>query len=207
MDTTIMKTLLTLLIFFALIGNVDARCSVIVLGGTTEAAATCNVSTDELGIRSEDASTIAGTNNNIYCHLHTPECSGKLYTANLRHSSTDAENAKVCVYLDDGDSDTDSGDTLVECSGAIASGSTTGWKNAAMATNPAVSTGSNYWVCLVNEDSTSWDSYYVASGTRKQKTCSGCYASPPENLDGTWSSATSSRDMYVLVSLPIPSLS
>ena len=83
MDTTIMKTLLTLLIFFALIGNVDARCSVIVLGGTTEAAATCNVSTDELGIRSEDASTIAGTNNNIYCHLHTPECSGKLYTANL----------------------------------------------------------------------------------------------------------------------------
>lgn len=199
MKKLIIATLILLLPTVCFAGALQEKlCGVIAKKNTS--APTCSVDTNEVGRRDEDASTLAGSNNNMYCHLHTPDCSGKLYTAYLRHSSEDAENAKVCVYLDDGDSEPDSDDSLVECSGAIASGSSKGWKNAAMATNPAVSTGSNYWVCLLNENSTTWDSYYVASGVRRQRSCSGCYASPPATLDyGSWLSGTSTRDMYVTI--------
>jgi len=191
-----MKKITFILCFLFLATSVFAQSNILVV---KKKAAACSVSSNELGRRDEDSSTAAGTNAYMYCTLFTPDCSGKLYTAYLRHAATDTENAKVCAYLDDGDSAPDSGDSLVECSGAIGSGGTSGWKNAAMATNPSVSTENNYWVCILNEDSTAWNMYYNASGSRRGMNCTGCYASPPETLDGTWSNTTALTDVYITV--------
>lgn len=192
-----MRKLALILCFLFLATSVFAQSNILVV--KKKVAGTCSVDTNEVGKRVEGASTAAGVNAYIYCTLFTPDCSGKLYTAYLRHAATDTENAKVCVYLDDGDSAPDSGDSLVECSGAIGSGGSSGWKNAAMATNPSVSTGSNYWVCILNGDNTAWNMYYDGSGSRRSMECTGCYASPPETLDGTWSNATALTDVYITV--------
>jgi hypothetical protein len=192
-----MRKILYILLLLFIATPLFGQSTVIV--AKKKAAATCSVDTNEVGRRDEDESTAAGTNAYMYCTLFTPDCSGKLYTAYLRHAATDTENAKLCVYLDDGDSAPDAGDSVVVCSGAISSGGSSGWKNAAMATNPSVSTANNYWVCIVNGDSTAWNMYYTASGSRRSRECTGCYDSPPSNLDGTWGNSTATTDAYVTI--------
>ena len=58
--------------------------------------------------------------------LYTASCSGTLDNAYLyHHIDGGIENARICVYLDDGDNAPDSGDTKVACSGVITSTATT----------------------------------------------------------------------------------
>lgn len=165
--------------------------------GKKKAAASCSVDTNEVGYRAEGSSNTTPTAERFYCNLFTPDCSGKLYTAYLYHYSTGAANAKVCVYEDDGDSNPDSGDDLVICSGAIASGSSAGWKSAALATNPAVSTGTSYWVCFI-PDATGWG--YIYTTGLEAKTLDSSYSSPPATMDGSWSNISNRRiSMYVTI--------
>ena len=134
--------------------------------GKKKAAATCSVATNEVGVRGEGASNTTSAEDRIGCNLVAPDCSGKVYTAYIYHFSTGNDNVKVCLYSDDGDSTPDSGDDLVICSGTIASGSSAGWKTDTLASNPAVATGTNYWLCIIS-DSTAWD--YIHTGGIAQK--------------------------------------
>jgi hypothetical protein len=188
-----------LLILFAV--NAYANCTVVV-GQPTGAAPTCNVSTNELGVRGEGASNTTSAEDRIGCNLVAPDCSGKLYTAAIYHFSTGNDNVKVCVYSDDGDSAPDSGDDLVICSGAIASGSSNGWKTDVLASNPSVATGTNYWLCIIS-DSTAWAYIYTGSVAQKYLVQAGAYANPPATLDpgaGSWGNVSDrSVSVYVTV--------
>lgn len=167
-----------------------------------KAAATCSVDSNEVGVRGEGASNTTSAENRIGCNLVTPDCSGKVYTAYLYHFSTGDDNAKVCLYSDDGDSAPDSGDDLVICSGTIASGSSAGWKTDSLATNPAVSTGTNYWLCIIS-DSTAWAYIYTSGVDQKYLVQAGAYASPPATLDPgveSWGNVSNrSVSMYMTV--------
>jgi hypothetical protein len=133
------------------------------------------------------------------CNLWEPDCSGKLYTAYLRHRGTGTDYAKVCVYTDDGDSAPDAGDSLLVCSGVITGNENEVWESAAMTSNPSVSTGTNYWVCMIG-DTSAWNYYYNTGVARKNQTVAGSYASPPSDLTGTWNnSANYQISMYVTV--------
>lgn len=160
-------------------------------------AATCSVDSNEVGRRGEGGSNTQPTAERLYCNIFTPDCSGKVYTAYLYHYGTGSANAKVCVYADDGDSAPDSGDSKVECSGAIASGSSAGWKSGAMASNPSVSTGTNYWVCFI-PDSTGWG--YIYTEGAAAKTLDSSYATPPSDMTGSWSNISDRLiSMYVTI--------
>ena len=178
--------------------NVYANCTVVV-GQPTGVAPTCSVATNELGTRNQGASNSYAGENKLECNLWTPDCSGKLYTAYLEHRGTGTDYAKVCVYTDDGDSNPDSGDELLVCSGAITGNENEVWESAAMTSNPAVSTGTNYWVCMIG-DSTGWNYFYTSGLARKDQTVENGYSSPPGNLTGTWNnSANYQLSMYVTV--------
>jgi hypothetical protein len=163
-------------------------------------AATCSVSTNELGTRTQGGLNSYAGENKLECNLWTPDCSGKLYTAYLEHRGTGTDYAKVCVYTDDGDSTPDAGDSLLVCSGVITGNENEVWESAAMDTNPDVSTGTSYWLCMIGDNS-AWNYFYAASGlARKDITIAGAYASPPSDLTGSWNnSANYQLSVYVTV--------
>lgn len=182
----------------------EARNLAIMGGGTLAGSggATCDVALNHLGTRdaSVDAtSTLSG--DSVRCNLRAPDCAGKLYTAYLHHRTTGVDNAKVCIYTDDGDSAPDSADTLLVCSGVIAGSATATYYNAAMASNPDVATGTNYWVCIISDPSTGWDTYNTQEGqSQKYQAIAGSYASPPANLAGTWgNNSNSTQAVFVTV--------
>lgn len=168
--------------------------------GKKKAAASCSVDTNELGTRTQGGSNSYAGADKMECNLWAPDCSGKLYTAYLAHRETGTDYAKVCVYTDDGDSAPDAGDSLLVCSGVITGNENEVWESAAMATNPSVSTGTNYWVCMIGE-ATAWNYFYAASGlARKDITIAGAYTTPPSDLTGSWNnSANYQISMYVTV--------
>jgi hypothetical protein len=189
-----MKKLIYIILLLLIATPLFGQSTVIV---AKKKAAACSVATNEVGTRGEGGSNTNPTADRLYCNLFTPDCSGKLYTPNLYHYSTGSANAKVCIYTDDGDSAPDSGDELVICSSAIASESSAGWKDGTLATNPSVSTETNYWVCFIS-DSTGWG-YLYTSGLAT-KTLDSSYSSPPANLNGTWGNINDRRiSMYVTI--------
>lgn len=162
----------------------------------------CSVDTNELGTRNtttSEALTIPG--DSVRCNLWAPDCSGKLYTAYLHHRTTGSDNAKVCVYTDDGDGNPDASDSLLVCSGAISGNANATYYNAAMASNPSVSTGTNYWVCIIGDAATGWDGYDPDSGkTQRYQAITGSYDSPPATLTGTWgANSLTSMGVYITV--------
>lgn len=193
-----MKKILLITLLLLIATPLFGQSTVIV--AKKKAAATCSVDTNELGTRTQGGSNAYAGENKLECNLWTPDCSGKLYTAYLEHRGTGTDYAKVCVYTDDGDSTPDAGDSLLVCSGVITGNENEVWESAAMDTNPDVSTGTSYWLCMIGDNS-AWNYFYAASGlARKNQTVENGYTSPPDNLTGTWNnSANYQLSMYVTV--------
>lgn len=77
----------------------------------------------------------------------TASCTGDLDTGYLYHGQAVDNNAKLCVYLDDGDGvPADSDDTLVGCSGNINTAAVE-WSTSA-AVSGSVTKDSNYWILI-----------------------------------------------------------
>ena len=168
---------------------------------TAAPPAGCSAGSNEIGDRTEYAEgyTLAGTGG--FCLLYTADCTGTLAYPYIYHYGTQADNAKVCAYSDDGDSIPNVGDLLLGCSGVIASGSSAGWKTDSTDLTDAVTVASPYWVCIVPDPATQWASLRTSSGSGTQYYQSGfSYASPPANLDGSWSS-TALRDYSLYIEI------
>jgi hypothetical protein len=124
-----------------------------------------------------------------------------LYTVYLHHRTTGTDNAKVCVYTDDGDALPDAGDNLLVCSNVITGNANAVYYDAAMTANPLVATSTGYWVCLISDPATGWDSFNAETGlVQKYLAVGGSYAAPPATLDGAWGNNTSKAlEAYVTV--------
>ena len=170
-------------------------------GGATTAQ--CSATTDYIGNESfiEMSGTTGDlTSDRMMVSLHTPNCSsgcsnGALETVYLYHSSTATDNAKVCIYADDGDSTPDSGDILVGCSDAMTSSAQ---EDVTASIAGDISCSSPYWMVLVASANT-WMSRRTATGTTYHQVVSGAYASPPNTLSGTWTTASITTDAHVTI--------
>ena len=163
----------------------------------------CNPATHEVGDRGEYSTDVnLGTDDAICSGPYTPECSGTLKYGYVRHSGTGTDNAKVCVYLDDGDGVADADDTKVGCTGAITGNADDTWYTDSSTIGGAVSTGSSYWVCVAS-NSTNWVSLMNTSGTHKRYTVDAFgYTTPPNTLTGdtiTLSDSSSEFSVYVTI--------
>jgi hypothetical protein len=130
-------------------------------------------------------------------------CSGTLGLAYLDKSGTNADNAKVYVYLDNGSDTPTASDAKVGCSNAISS-STAGWNVSDGVLGGAVAQGYQYWVCTIAGTGT-WNRVLNTAGTRYAYTrtgYTGAYTSPPATLTGTWSNSGGlNRDISAYVEI------
>lgn len=196
-----LRTLVALLTVLLLVAPSLGQ-DVIVAKKKAGGGGSCSVDSNELGTRgSSTAEALAIPGDSVRCNLWAPDCSGKLYTAYLHHRTTGADNAKICVYADDGDSNPDAGDGLLACSGAISGDANATYYNAAMASNPSVSTGTNYWLCIIGDAATGWDTYDPGGGlAQKYQAIAGAYDSPPATLTGSWgNNSDTTQATYVTV--------
>lgn len=165
------------------------------------AAAGCNVSTNEVGFRTQYTNGHATNALGIRCFLATADCSGTLKTAYAY--TTDAggsASVKICIYTE-GDADTapDSSDLKVGCSSAISESGGAGWKSAAMEGGTVTNTTS-YWVCMFNSATEGWESVGNDSSDIWYAS-SDYYTSPPANLgsDITNHAAVGPYSIYVTI--------
>jgi hypothetical protein len=198
-----MRIILSILLVLALATSTfaaDMHQSLKMVMGSAPAAS-CATATGTLGNTNVESSIQSVVANRIYIRLVTLTCdagcsTGSLSTAYLYHNGTGEDNAKVCLYLDDGDDTPDSGDSLVGCTSAITT-STQDWATGAI--SGSVTCGSKYFIGMIS-DATSWASRrQTTSGTGFYQTISGSYTTPPSTLSGTWTSETVTRSLYVTV--------
>lgn len=172
----------------------------VVVVGSVPAAGGCDPATNEVGNRGEGASTEDFPAGASFCFLATPDCSGTLKQAYFDNCYQIANHfIKIGVYLDDGDNAPDSGDTVVGCSSTITTTAVDEWVTVAETIGGAVSTGSNYWVCVHLESVVSNQRVCrTGTGTGFYKTGTGWYATPPAALD-SMTSINENGDFYVSV--------
>jgi len=172
-----------------------ARSNPYVLGAGVAAGSSCDSATNEIGSRTTYGTAYSFGADLAIVLLVTADCLGELDTANFYNSGEGtASNAKICIYTTGGSgADPDNaGNVLVKCSGAIASGTGSGWKTAAMdAGGNITSTNANaYWMMIVVDDSAAawYQSMKNDTTTIWYMTATGYYDTPPANLGaGTWS--------------------
>lgn len=192
-----MKILITL---FILVCASPAWGFMLVGGRPQSSTATCSTTTDYCGTISNSANNGLLVEDVMYAGIYTPVCasgcsSGTFSTGFVRHNGTSADDAKICLYLDDGDSVPGSADTLVECE-QVAS-SIDEWAASTVDFSAAAACGSNYWVLLITDNS-QFNSYRdTSTGTVYYITSVGSYTTPPANLAGTWATVTRTNDAYV----------
>jgi len=192
-----------LIILCILLFTVPCFANQIIIG-KKKAAASCSVSTNEVGDRTDYTSCGGTCHYNVtatavYCIGYTADCTGTLSYAYARHYGTGSDEGKVCVYSKNSAAPPDSSDLLIGC-GTISSSSAE-LAQSASEVGGSVTATAEYWVCIaggtndfdiIRTDSGSSTVYYISAGFN--------YASPPANLDGSWSN-TASRDysMYVTI--------
>jgi hypothetical protein len=197
------RILATICLLLALVSSHShALCPAVLGGGQAGTVSGCDYTSNEIGDRTQYGTNLDWISDRMYCLQYTADCTGTLRYAYVYHSTTDSESAKICVYSEgDADSVADSSDVLLGCSGAIASGGSTGWKTDGVALNIAVTNGVSYWVCGIGSSSTFNMYYSTAAGTTAYyDTIAGSYATPPGDLtgDGSWTTANPRQySMYV----------
>jgi hypothetical protein len=143
-------------------------------------------------------SSVAGTDADVQsaapqANLYTATCSGDLVTAYLYHRFSQTDNVKLCIYLDDGDSTPDSGDTLVACSNTVTGSSSSTWYNNTFSSGSLVK-DSSYWL-VVAPDTTNWSIVMQADAPNYGGTAS--YYGEPANMGtGTWGRNDYQFSMY-----------
>jgi hypothetical protein len=170
-------------------------------GASGAAAPACNPASNEVGDRTDYGTEhIDFSADTLYCFLYTADCSGTLGYAYIYHYGTATDNAKVCVYSDDGDGNADAGDTKIACSDAITASADQQYQSSGKLGGSVIK-DTNYWVCVI-PDSTGFDVTRTASGYRTLNwgVETGSYATPPNNLTNA-TSDTASRDFSVYVGI------
>jgi hypothetical protein len=199
-----MKKLLLLFLLLAFAVPANAFNPLLVCTGAVASGGTsCSTSTDYIGNKTYEAYFAPLSEDRMYCIEYSPTCTsgcteGTFDTALVRHVRTATENVKMLIYIDDGDSVPDSGDSLVSTSAEITS--STNEENASGSISGTATCGSSYFVCLVS-DSTEWYAPRQETGatTTYYQTISSSYDSSPSNLDGSWGSVTRELSMYATV--------
>jgi hypothetical protein len=146
---------------------------------------TCDPASNEIGDRGTFVTSATFTpTDKAYCTLHTADCSGTLEYVYLWHDGSGSDDAKTCVYADNGDNVPNSGDTQVgNCVAQHSNASET--DISASKVTGSVTSGNKYWVCTV-ADTTEWVTMRESATNTLYVNTSFSYASPPVNLDGTW---------------------
>lgn len=160
------------------------------------AGVACNPASNEVGDRTNYAGTPLNFAGDAMRCLKVPaDCSGTLGYAYFRHSGTSNENLKVRVYADGGATanQPDSGDLAVSSAGTMSSSTDQEWAQTSTKLTGSVTNGTSYWLCAVG-DASVWVNYFQSTGTYSfWLNTSSSYASPPDNLDGTWAETTTNE--------------
>lgn len=163
-------------------------------GSGSPAAGGCNPASNEVGDRTDySGANLEGMDGDMmYAFRVQADCTGTLGDAYIYHGNTTASAVKVCVYTSSSTTP-QSADAVVRCSGAIAGGTSTGWKTVDESASGSVTSGNYYWITYTVASGNAWSYAHNASGTLYYKSCdSTCYADIPTNMAtmGTgWSSA------------------
>jgi hypothetical protein len=163
----------------------------------------CDNTKDYIGDKTAEASNLAGNVDTAYCYHYTTVCgsgcsTGTLDTGYFYHYGTTTNSTNICAYewTKNDISGGDASATLKGCTGTISS-STDGWKSAAFSGSAlTVDTSKTYWICYFNTVTGSWPFLYKTTGPGYIRVCSGCMASPPTDLSGTWVSYNYMMSIY-----------
>lgn len=183
-------------------GAVLSGCS------TGGGAGGCNPASNEVGDRQDITGDATLAADNMACILYEADCSGTLGVAYARHSGTQEDNVKICVYNSVFQTDItsshkpDNSDTMVSGSSCVTiSSSASEWANSgASKVGGSVTSGVKYLVCMV-ADTTQWK-YYIdtTAGNYAYQNTSSSYTSPPATLTGAWGAyAPRSISFYVTI--------
>jgi len=174
-----------------------------VIGANVPGVAACNVTDNEVGDRSVEASSSTNAVDYVYCGLYQSDCSatGKTKTGYIYSTSNNNATGRICVYSDLGTAGAaDSSDLLLSCSWSMGDPSGAAWAKADMVdmdTAVSIAPTTNYWVCLFTKTA-AWNiKRTTASGTMSYRACVGCLNETPSNLSGSWSTTTQKTSAYV----------
>ena len=167
--------------------NAPAASGAFNLGVDTELANANDFGNDQAGMYRVQASG-SGTLGDAYIYYNY---------------ASGAKNCIVCVYNAAASGAPDASDTKVGCSSAIASGSTEGFKTAAMDGGSVVS-GNYYWIAIFVESG--GDAWWAAQGNEVGKSLwylsgSGYYASQPADASGMSNESPNAGEMSIYVTV------
>lgn len=192
---------LILLLFFAIPAFAD--CTIMIAG--KKVAAGCDPDTNEVGDRVD---TYSDTNlvldGYIKCEVYPADCTGTANTGFIyRVSISDTDNCKIGL-CDSADGSTEHSPATHDANCVWSTGDTftskqEGWMTMTGDLGKSVTNGKYYWRCVMGGAGDCRVKYKASAGSKKTYSASGfTYASPPENLDGTWTeTAERNRSAYV----------
>ncbi len=167
-------------------------------GGCT--ASTGGVDNDEIGLTSAEANNLTLNKGSTHLYLLAADCTGTLEIGYIRHRSTDESDAKIAIYLDDGDNVPDAGDTLVgSASGAITSSGNGVWATDSSTLGGNVTQGVEYFLVIYvdAEAANNWKGYYRGgAATVWRELGADDYDAPPATLSGTYGEAGAPPDIF-----------
>lgn len=162
-------------------------------GSAASAPAGCSASTEEVGDRTQEATSQSISTDYAYVFRVQADCSGNLNTAYIYHNDTNVSSVKIAIYNSTQAALSDEGinATLVEVSSAITTDAATGWKSVAMAGTEPVVAGNWYWIAIFKQlGGNNFITVRNSTATLYYKTTSGYYATPPDPLPAAgWSTA------------------
>jgi len=146
--------------------------------GKKKAAASCSVSTNEVGDRTLEATDRALSQGYLYMFAATADCTGDLAIPYLYFAgaSGDSVTVRLCIYSKS-DTTPQEADALICDSGDIAGGGDTEWKAGTTCASGSVTNTTGYWIGVQLRASTNaWTAKRAGSATlyyasRNQTSC------------------------------------
>lgn len=174
----------------------DAKGLSLVCGrGVTTAASGCDPG---IGNNFDETGNQVMPSNQMWCWKFTSSCAGTLGYGYIGHHGTDSDNAKICVFNDDGvGSEPEDATQVGNCGSATSS--TDEFKETTAKLTGSISDATAYWVCIV-ADTTGWNlNWKLSGGTCYWNAITGSYTTPTTNAGDAWSTMTRLPAAYVVI--------
>ena len=138
-----MKKLIYIILLLFIATPLFGQSTVIV--AKKKAAATCSVSTNEVGDRDIESTDRALSQGYLYMFAATADCSGNLKVPYLYYNNTSTPTVRLCIYSKS-DTTPQEADALICDSGDITAASEAGWIAGTSCASGSVTNTTGYWI-------------------------------------------------------------
>lgn len=160
-----MKKLIYIILLLLIATPLFGQSTVIV--AKKKAAATCSVSTNEVGDRDVESTDRSLSQNVLYMFASTADCTGDLAIPYLYFAgaSGDSVTVRLCIYSKS-DTTPQEADALICDSGDITGGGEVGWKAGTTCASGSVTNTTGYWIGVqVRNTTNAWTAKRAGTAT------------------------------------------